>query len=228
MIIGLNGLKNAGKDTAADYLVEKYGFVKFALGDEIYKQVSKAFGVDEDKLRSREWKNIAQDALALRNCNDREFVRMIVASEMPNVDFNVSPFCTESQSCPRSSTFIIQRWATEYRRGQNGRGYWVALLSAKLMMLSHDTKIVISDVRETHEVEMLEWYTRTYGPMKCGIAQIISPHARHTGHSSDDGLDPQYVDAIIRNIPGDFAYLYQQLDSFLESGIKWTPIPNQS
>lgn len=35
MIIGINGKSKSGKDTAADMLVEDYGFVKVALADEI-------------------------------------------------------------------------------------------------------------------------------------------------------------------------------------------------
>ncbi len=227
MIAGITGLKNAGKDTAADYLVAKHGFTKFALGDEIYRQVSKVFGVTEEQLRSREWKMQPQPELALRNCLDRDFVNLITSLEVPKVDYDISPFCTEAQTCPRTSTFIIQRWATEYRRGTCGQGYWVALLAAKLMLLPQGTKVVISDIREDHEVEMMEWYSRSHGPMKCGVAQILRPHTYRTGHSSDDGLSQIYVDAILRNVPGNPAYLYEQLDQFIESGIKWKPMPQQ-
>ncbi len=227
MIVGLSGLKGSGKDTAAEYLCVHYGFKQFALGDHIYQQVAKAFNVSEAMLRSREWKDSVQPELALRNCTDQEFVRLIVAAEMPQVDYNISPFCTEAQTCPRTSTFIIQRWATEYRRAVFGKGYWASLLMAELMVLPPYTKVVISDVREDHEVEVLEWFTKSYGPMKCGIMHIVAPGTQHTGHSSDDGLSRQYIDATVYNNKSNFAQLYNQIDQFIESGMKWKPIKSQ-
>jgi hypothetical protein len=65
MIIGLHGKKRVGKDTCADYLVEKYGFTKIAFADgvrdalyalnpqihngEQYKDVIDFFGYEEAK-----------------------------------------------------------------------------------------------------------------------------------------------------------------------------------
>lgn len=45
-VIGLAGAKHAGKDTVADYLVETYGFVKFAYADPVKQACAAAFGVD--------------------------------------------------------------------------------------------------------------------------------------------------------------------------------------
>ena len=223
MIVGLTGYKNVGKDTAAAYLVEKHSFVRFALGDEIYRQVAKAFSVTEDEVRSREWKTTVRPELALRNCKEQEFRQMIVSREVPNIDGQISAFCTEAQTCPRTGTFIVQNWATEYRRGRYGNSYWVDLLVSKLMTQMPGTKVVITDIREEHEVEILEWFSRVYGPMPCGIARIIRPGTAHTGHSSDNGLPQQYIDGYITNMPDDFEGLYSQLDNFLERKMKWMP-----
>ena len=41
MIIGLSGYAQVGKDTVANYLVEKYGFVKVSFADPIREALYK-------------------------------------------------------------------------------------------------------------------------------------------------------------------------------------------
>lgn len=227
MIVGLHGLKASGKDTVADYLVKTYGFTKFAFADAIYSEVATAFGVTVEQLRSREWKHQPQEALALRKCKDPEFVRMLIAAELPGADNGVcnrmqSPYCTEIQTCPRTGTFIVQRWGTDYRRMHQGNNlYWTNKIAEQIAALSDYSKIVLSDVRGIHEVEVMEQYTRRHKQLRAGVVQIIMPGTGHTGHSSDDALPSQYIDHIITNTPGDFHGLYQQVDDFIQRGIKW-------
>ncbi len=224
MIICLHGLKGSGKDTVAAYLIERHGFKRFAYADDIYRQVAEAFNVLEEDLRSREWKITARPELALRNCSDMAFVRRITAAEMPHADYNISPFCEEAQTCPRNSTFIVQRWGTEYRRADHGENYWSNIEIEKIKKLPPGSRVVISDLRENHEIELLEWFTRTYGPMKCGVLEIRAPGTVNTGHLSDNNLDRQYIDKTVFNTPGDFAGLYNQVEDFLQRGMKWKPL----
>jgi dephospho-CoA kinase len=50
MIIGFAGKKRSGKDTIANFLVENYGFKRFAFGDAV-KEVSRhLFGLNEEQL----------------------------------------------------------------------------------------------------------------------------------------------------------------------------------
>lgn len=231
MIIGLSGLKRSGKDTIADYLVAKYGFIRFAFADAIYAEVSQAFGVPEDKLRSTEWKTQPQSELSLRNCNDSEFVRMVIAAELPNADGGVfsacnrlqSPYCSEIQTAPRTSTFIVQRWSTEFRRiHQNDNLYWTRKVDNQLAALPDYSKIVFSDVRYIHEIELMERYTARHKLLRSGLIRVSMIGSMvHTGHSSDDALPTEYIDHHITNVPGDFAGLYQQVDQFIMGGIKW-------
>ena len=46
MIITISGKAQHGKDTAADYLVEKYGFTKLAYGDRLKTVVADMFGLN--------------------------------------------------------------------------------------------------------------------------------------------------------------------------------------
>ena len=50
MIIGLSGKKRVGKDTVADYLVSKYGFIKYSFADPIKAVAKILFGFSENQL----------------------------------------------------------------------------------------------------------------------------------------------------------------------------------
>ena len=222
MIVCFTGLKGSGKDTAAAYLVRHHGFVQFAFADALYAEVAHAFGVPEEKLRCRGWKNEPQTELALRNCNQLHFTRRIIQAQMPpgQAGRAYAAYCSEAQTCPRTSTFLLQQWA-DVRRAIHGNDYYTDKLILKMTMQPSD-RIVVSDVREDSWAEALESYSALLG-VKCGIAKIEMEGTRHTGHSSDDGLSPQYISTIIVNQPGKLANLYQQLDQFIAKGITWTP-----
>ena len=69
--IALTGLPRCGKDTAADYLVEKYGFGKVVLSDENGFELRKQ-GLEDDKMgRSRMGKELREkfgsDVIAKRS-----------------------------------------------------------------------------------------------------------------------------------------------------------------
>lgn len=232
MIVGLTGLKNVGKDTAAQYLIDNYGFQRFAFGDAIYEEVAAAFGIPLEQLKQRSWKTEVRAELALRNCNDPEFVRMIIASELPNPDGGMfstcnrlqSPYCTEIQTTPRTSTFIVQRWATEYkRRLLNDDLYWTRKFATFAAGIAPDTLIVVSDLRHMHEYEAMRDYAYARWNNRGGVAHIDMPGAVNTGHNSDNDLSDYYIDFRITNVPGDLPGLFKQVDSFMNRGIRWKP-----
>lgn len=49
--IGLIGKMRSGKDTVAAYLAEKYGYTRFAFGDELKRYAHELFGESEGKPR---------------------------------------------------------------------------------------------------------------------------------------------------------------------------------
>ena len=50
MIIGIYGKKRSGKDTIANFLCEKYGFIKYGFGDPIKDIAKIMFGFTEEQL----------------------------------------------------------------------------------------------------------------------------------------------------------------------------------
>jgi len=118
ILLGLAGHAGAGKDTVADFLASKYGFVKFSFSDALYREVAEAYGLHEDDLRDRATKDVPQGYLAPDNCSDAGFVSIAIA-ELDKLSA-VSGGRYQSLS-PRQ---VLQWWGTEYRRAQDA-DYWV-------------------------------------------------------------------------------------------------------
>ena len=115
ILLGLAGPAGSGKDTVADYLVERYGFIKFSFSDALYREVAKAFGLEsEDLLRDRATKEVPTERLSLVDCLDDEFIGVAVQhvreSRHPDPE-------------PLSPRQILQWWGTEFRRAQDSY-YW--------------------------------------------------------------------------------------------------------
>ena len=49
-VILVNGLPRAGKDTLADYLVQKYNYAKFSFADELKDIICRTFDIDREDL----------------------------------------------------------------------------------------------------------------------------------------------------------------------------------
>ncbi|MCR4302261.1 MAG: hypothetical protein NUV51_11660 [Sulfuricaulis sp.] len=113
IILGLAGHAGSGKDTVADYLVDRYGFVKFSFTDSLYREVAEAFGLEStDLLRNRATKEVPHDFLALEFCTDDTFTNLALS------------FANQDITQPNSPRQILQWWGTEYKRAQDPR-YWI-------------------------------------------------------------------------------------------------------
>ncbi|MBT9176610.1 MAG: hypothetical protein DDT20_00930 [Firmicutes bacterium] len=113
IILGLAGAAGVGKDTVADYLVERYGFVKFAFSDALYAEVQQAYNLpDQALLRDRATKAFPQRRLDLTRCEDHAFFEL-----------SVLKLCALGTYYP-SPRQILQWWGTDYRRAQDP-DYWV-------------------------------------------------------------------------------------------------------
>ena len=128
-LIGLAGPARVGKDTIADYLVEKYGFLKFSFSDSLYTEVAKAFDVDEAALRRDDLKEEPAQWLALKRCDDKAFVEACLAEEGFPMSQYATAECVGAAKTgfiidPRSPRWVLQRWGTAYRRAQDP-DYWI-------------------------------------------------------------------------------------------------------
>jgi hypothetical protein len=116
-LIGLAGPAGVGKDTIADYLVERYNFTKFSFSDALYEEVATAFGMDKAALYERGTKEQETPALQYWTCRDKTFQNLmfhLLGDE--DVTYPMDKWLS-----PR---WVLQRWGTDYRRKQDSE-YWI-------------------------------------------------------------------------------------------------------
>lgn len=126
MIIGICGLIGAGKDTAADYLVNLHHFRRESFANSLKDAVAQVFGWDRTMLegrtkQAREWREQVDPWWAER-------------LDMPNLT-------------PR---WILQYWGTDVCRKAFHDDIWIASLENKLRNSQDD--VVISDCRFPNEI----------------------------------------------------------------------------
>jgi hypothetical protein len=179
MIIGFVGLIGAGKDTAADYLVNFYGFRRDSFANTLKDAVANVFGWDRTLLEgrtkeAREW---------------REQVDTWWADRL-----NIP------QLTPR---WILQYWGTDVCRKAFHDDIWIASLENKMRKTSDN--IVISDVRFPNEISAIhnaggivvrikrgaepEWFSAAenynLGPKQIGWSIGKVQLERHKVHASE-------------------------------------------
>ncbi len=126
MIIGICGLIGAGKDTAADYLVNLHHFRRESFANSLKDAVAQVFGWDRTMLegrtkQAREWREQVDPWWSAR-------------LDMPNLT-------------PR---WILQYWGTDVCRRAFHDDIWIASLENKLRNSQDD--VVISDCRFPNEI----------------------------------------------------------------------------
>lgn len=126
MIIGITGFIGSGKDTVANYLVAKHGFVRDSFAGTLKDAVAQVFGWDRELLEgltpeAREWREQVDPWWAKR-------------LNMPDLT-------------PR---YMLQLWGTEVCRRGFHDDIWIASLENRMRKTVDD--VVISDVRFPNEI----------------------------------------------------------------------------
>lgn len=209
IIIGLAGKAGSGKSAAADYLVRRYGFIRFSFSDTLYREVAAAFGVGEEILRDRTTKEVATQLLALENCADDGF-----ADLLPQL-------YPSGRMYPLSPREVLQLWGTQYRRAQDP-DYWIKRaeewLEAVLMAAPYPElrpQLFVSDsVRFENERDWIKdpdgnvWHLR-----RCNAAPV---HA----HESENELPVRNGEREIFN-NHTLEYLHKGVDQLLSSDARF-------
>ena len=128
-IIGFAGMIGSGKNTAADHLIKKYGYVGLSFASTVKDCLAVIFHWDRDMLEgvtaeSRQW---------------RETVDPYWAKKLQIVDFS-----------PRKAMKYI---ATDLFRNHFNDNIWIYSLEKKIQTI--DSNIVITDCRFANEATMI-------------------------------------------------------------------------
>ena len=209
MIIGICGLIGAGKDTAADHLVNIHEFRRESFANTLKDAVAQVFGWDRTMLEgrtktAREW---------------REQVDLWWADRLG------IPHLT-----PR---WVLQHWGTEVCRKGFHDDIWIASLENKLRNSRDD--IVISDCRFPNEIKSIkdaggivvrvargaepEWFQDAInfneGERNISWATSRTILERLGIHASETAWVGTKFDAVLDNNK-DLTHLYTQLTHLLE------------
>ncbi|MDD3885121.1 MAG: hypothetical protein PHW66_09380 [Gallionella sp.] len=213
LVLGLAGAAGSGKSAVAEYLVQRYGFMRFSFSDFLYAQVAEAFGLEsEDVLHDRATKEVATPLLAMENCADDEFdyvVRNMFAPE------------DHSARTPYSPRQILQWWGSDYRRAQNPN-YWIDQAEQWLEAMysfpqypEHRCNLFVNDSVRFENERM--WVKEMDGGIWHLRRDAAAPVAGHVSETPLPVLDGERE--IFNNYTLD--YLYKGVDQLLTSGAKF-------
>lgn len=128
-IIGVCGLIGSGKNTVAEYLQEKHGYVPVSFAHVLKDACSSLFGWDREMLEGRTEESRIQREITDKFWSDR---------------LNIPNF---------SPRYAFQYIGTEVMRNNFHPDVWVFAAERKIM--NYD-KVVVSDVRFPNEIAMLK------------------------------------------------------------------------
>jgi hypothetical protein len=209
MIIGICGLIGAGKDTAADHLVNIHEFRRESFANTLKDAVAYVFGWDRTMLegrtkQAREWRE------------------------------QVDPWWSERLNMPNlTPRWVLQDWGTEVCRKAFHDDIWIASLENKLRNSRDD--IVISDCRFPNEIKSIkaaggivvrvvrgpepEWFQDAInfneGDHNLSWATSRSRLEKLGIHASETAWVGTKFDAVLDNNQ-DLTHLYTQLTRLLE------------
>jgi hypothetical protein len=193
VLIGLNGRRQAGKDTvyerAAKLMADVVEVERASFADLLYESAAAALGVTVEFLRMFKSDPWARVVVLMPGPDDEEIVRQ---------ELNLREF--------------LQRYGTEAHRDIFGPDFWVEQLEAS-GKLHHEGRIVfVTDVRFPNEAAVIE---RAGG----AVVEVIGPEGRVTSdaHPSEAPLPEELIDAVITNTVRDdgFRTLDGQVDTLL-------------
>jgi|SRR5215471_3216268 len=159
MLIGLTGLKGAGKDTVAAFLVKQHGFERRAFADPLKKSVAALFDIPfhhVDKLKN----------------DPHAIVSLTVHETGETHDLTFRTF--------------LQRYGTEAHRDvpEMGHDFWVELL-LPVRGYYAERNIVISDVRFDNEAKRITLLDGINVEVSRATAVSKDPHRSEDGIDPD-------------------------------------------
>lgn len=129
-IIAICGQIGSGKDTAAEYLINNYGYHRESFASTLKDSLSAIFG----------WDRIMLEGLTVTYRQHRE---------------QVDEWWAERLNIPQlSPRWVMQHWGTDVCRNSFHNDIWVASLENKLRKITEN--VVISDCRFPNELSTLK------------------------------------------------------------------------
>jgi len=192
-IIGFVGKKNSGKDTAGDYLINRFNYIRYAFGDPVKKICKILFNLSEEQLNDRVLKEAIDNRWGI---SPREMFQKIGTEFGQDMIFTLFPKLKNNIS---------------FKQNQ----LWVNLCKSWLDNIENkDKNIVITDVRFKHEAEFI----KNQGGLLIHIYRDIS-NSSNDCHVSETEINDIIKDKNLIDFEVDNNFqlldLYSQIDKII-------------
>lgn len=187
LTIGLHGLPGTGKDTLADYLVDKHGFTKVAFADRLKRELCRVFNEPMTTFTNRVTKIVPSYHLRYSRCNYYPFIRFLLkrAHDAGDQKFDAD--------APRTPRYMMQAYGDFCR--EHNPNYFIE--TVEQVIRETEGHVVVTDVRFQNERDAVKFFPRSY------IIEVIrtsNPYCESRDkHASNAMLPPQMVDWVIGN-----------------------------
>jgi hypothetical protein len=186
-LIGILGVKNSGKDTAGSYLIDNYGFTKYAFGDPVKEICKTLFSLSDEQLEDRKLK------------------------ETIDSRWGVSPRQMFQRIGTEFGQFDLFKLFPELRNKIKSRELWVKLFD-EWMKKNKENKsnVVITDIRFKHEVQFI----KEKGGTIIRIRRNTDNTDNHISETELNQIPKELIDFEIDN-NYELVDLYSQIDSII-------------
>ncbi len=153
LIIGIGSKARQGKDTAAEYLQDKYGCVVIHFADALYDECSNANILYKDEVNTLFLKPVDEDYFEYPDPPEI-FVEWLKdrAEKKNDLPFNADFFYGGMKE--KEGT-LLQFWGTEFRRRQFYWDYWVDKVKEQILT-DPGQDYLVPDTRFKNEAAMLK------------------------------------------------------------------------
>lgn len=201
-IIGILGQSGSGKDTVADYLVHRYGYVKVALADPLKRICKDVYNFTDEQL----W-----GPSASRNKVDERYGKLSPRVALQTLGTEWGRNCYDGtwiEYGMRVADKILDGNGYTQKRGLYMKGYFERLTKKV-------SGVVIPDIRFKNEVQLIRnrltgFVVRLYRPDADGHVGL----ANHASEVEQKAIPDEACDAIVYNRES-LDKLYDRIDSMM-------------
>ena len=202
-IIALSGWRGAGKDTVADHLVRKHGYIQLSFASVLKQEVSRIYDIPEKWCSHPEYKNRPLEQYPVRGVDawGIEIQRML-NQELRSGYWTPRALCILEGSGRR--TVDPNYWVNEVAKQINDMPIYL-------------TKFVISDLRFQSEVAGLHRLIEEKDKLE--VWRVNRQDDIDTQTPSERDMDKYKFDVQLRN-HGSLKELYKQIDVLMSDSIR--------
>lgn len=198
-VILLSGWKRSGKDSSADYLVDKYGFERMSFAGPLKDMVALEYGIPRSHCDDADFKEAPIMSLPARS-EDEMTAKLIDAMGKELKEVNGQKYWTPRALC------IFKGSGNRAVRSD----YWVKN-AVDIMSKNPDKTYIITDVRYKSEMRQIIEFAGKSNTVSVRVNRFDTSPSQD---ASERDLDDYGFDHIIENRTT-LDFLYRALDSIL-------------